>query len=198
MRKLLLTICLLLIALPCQAQMLQGCVAGSGAAATSCTGTTNQIESLDVSGEVNFASLNATLYRATEIVYAGTTGTLCRIDLNLNCTTSDCTQVLTAHLYADSGSDEIGSLISTCSGTYNTESLETSDTYISFTGCSGTVTNGTKYWVTFSASGYNTTDYIKFSTDLTCTTEKIGYGATDSGLTYSTGACGVIKMFIME
>lgn len=176
----------------------QAVVSAGGAAETSCTGATNQLESFTASGIVNLGGSSANLWRASEIVYAGTTGTLCKLVANVKCTTEDCTQVITGKLYSDNGSDEVNTLVGSCTGTYDSAALSTSDTDIDLTSCSGTITNGTKYWLVLTANSADGTNYIKLSTDSTCTTEKVGYSADGSTWTYATGTCGVFKIYILE
>ncbi len=60
-----------------------------------------------------------------------------------------CTQVITGKLYSDNGSDQVNTLVGSCTETYDSAALITSDTDIDLTSCSVTITNGTKYWFSF-------------------------------------------------
>jgi Tfp pilus assembly protein PilX len=169
-----------------------------------CTGATNQLESFVANGEANFASASTNLWRASEIVYAGTTGTACKLVANLNCTTTDCTAVITGYIYSndptgDGGAaDGVGTVVGTCTGTYDSTPLTADDTDIDLTSCSGTLTNGSKYWIITKSDGYNGTNYFKLGNDSTCTTEKIAYSGDGTTWTYATGNCNTFKLYILE
>jgi hypothetical protein len=172
---------------------------GGAVAALTCSGVTIQQSETTLNSAVNFASSAAINdWRATEITYGGSTGTLCRFDVNINCTTSDCAQIITGHLYADSGSNTVGALVADCSGTYDTAPLSTDDTWVSFSSCSGTITNGTKYWLVITSNSVNGTNYIELSTDSGCETENHGYSGDGASWTYATTYCMMYRVYILE
>lgn len=176
----------------------------TGAAGASCTGATNQLESLTAGSVSNFGASSVSLWKASEIAYAGTTGTLCKLVVTMKCTTENCVQIVTGKLYSndptgDGGAaDGVGSLIASCTGTYDSAALGTSNADISLTSCYGTLTNGTKYWLVLNADDYDGTDYLHIATDSTCTTEKNAYGSDGASWTYGTGTCYVFQVYILE
>ena len=92
----------------------------------------------------------------------------------------------------------VGTVVGTCTGTYDSTPLTADDTDIDLTSCSGTLTNGSKYWIITKSDGYNGTNYFKLGNDSTCTTEKIAYSGDGTTWTYATGNCNTFKLYILE
>lgn len=199
MKRLILILFILVLSVPCEARMSLMQLCGNTPVAGTCSKTTNQIEAFVADSTANWGSAASLQWIATQITYGGTTGSLCAIDLLVQSASGDSTHITTAKLYTDSGSDTVGTLVSTCSGTYDTEPLTTTAEYVPYTGCSGTVTNGTKYWIVFYADKADSTNRLIYSTDSSCTTEKIRI--SEDGSTWADAGnirCIAIKLYILE
>lgn len=200
--KKLIYICLLFLPFLChgaafQGVMLTGCAVNAGGVAKTCSGATVQQQEISESASMSFAYHP---WNTTQITYAGTTGTLCRIDGFLKCQTSDCTQTITMYLYSDSGSDTVGSLLGTMTTVLDSADWDTTYTWRPQSTCTGTctLTNGTKYWIIWKANTGDPTNYILLRTDNSCVVQKRGYSDNGSSWTYSTDGCVDHKIYILE
>jgi len=131
---------------------------------------------------------------ATQFVYTGTTGTLCRIDVAFVKVASP-TGNLNVCLYSNN-EGEVGTEIA-C-GTIDSGTFTDSMAWYSAT-VETTITNGTTYWIVVEDPSADGTNYQQWGTDNTCTTENMR-GSAD-GTTWSdngTASCYEIRLYIKE
>jgi hypothetical protein len=199
MRKLLIILFLLislLTATPIQsATMVSGrpCPGGAGAA---CTGATQQepTDMDDNSSVYTIGRYTAADWLATQFIYTGTTGTLCRIDVAFVKVGSP-TGNLNVCLYSNN-EGEVGTEIA-C-GTINSGSFTDSIAWYSAT-VDTTITNGVTYWIVVNDPSADGTNYQQWGTDNTCTTENMRGSADGTTWTSnSTAACQEIRLYIKE
>lgn len=173
----------------------------------SCSGTTNQADSLAVDnhGYSDIAKVSAFVWNAIRVQYKGTNGAeLCRIDLILKktCGTS-CTGNLDVDLYSDDGggTPHPSSSLSSCDAKA-IDSLQTTAQWESFANCSNSVslTTDTYYWIVIRKdAAADATNYASIAYDNTCTLERVDYDDDGSGWsTYNTTLCFAHKYYGLE
>jgi len=92
---------------------------------------------------------------------AGDTYTLTDLDLYLSRAAGVMSGNITAYIYSDNGSGNSPvSLIGTGSDTVDSSTIGSSEAAIRFTGLSASIVNGTTYWIVYTKSSLNATDYV--------------------------------------
>lgn len=170
----------------------------SGGAATSCTEATLQMSETTRTSAYDFGKFSNQMSISSEIVYSGTTGTLCSLHIYLNCagTCASTTGTATISLY-DDNSGVPGNKLTDC-GTIAGTALTTSSTEYTFNSCNTTVTNGLTYHIVVSADVANATNYLQVNYDNTCTTEVMNYKGSGEWASLTTANCMMWKMYIKE
>jgi hypothetical protein len=183
---------------PAEARMLmmQGGVPVVGG--LTCTGTTIQTEESTYGFDgINIGQYAISMYSGG-VLYAGTTGTLCQIKLNLVLSTADAPAgSMTAYLYANASDKPTGSALSTC-GPINASSLTTSMAEYTLACSDYTITNNTIYHLVFSSS-ITADPYIKVAIDLDCAEDYQNF-SNDGGSVwqYNANNCFMHKIYIKE
>lgn len=202
MKRLILAIylCLLMVS-PAFAWMGAVGVGASGGSALSCTGATVQ-QSEEAANSTQKFSDGAFDWIASEILYSGSTGSLCRLDVYLTGSTGSETGTITSYIYSDNATGDVpGSLVANC-GTYDAAGLSASPTYswISFTSCDATITNGVTYWIVLTRNTQDGTNYPLLVLDSSCAVELVKRGGDITAMTStaSSTSCGAFKLYIKE
>lgn len=176
-------LCIVLFSLACASALGWGLVGRTGTVATggaSCD--TNQQGELGAS-DGTYQTFNSVSYHATQF-QASNTYTVCSVDVYLQASGSP-TMNVTASIWRDDGLggtlDNPLTQIGDASTPVSMSGLAASETKVTFTGISATVTNGTLYWLVLHADATSGSDYILWHYDSSGAVEDIERDADGAG-----------------
>lgn len=169
-----------------------------GGGGGSCTRVTIQQQEATASGNIPWNGATSSNYYATQLVYSGTTGTACSLDVNIAKVAAP-TGNIAAAILNDSGTDTPGAVLTTC-GTMDVATLGTSLEWKTFSCSDATLTNGTKYWVRlYHPSADDGINKLMWGYASNAVTKRYAYstdGTTYSG--YQTAEGLNFKLYIKE
>jgi hypothetical protein len=149
---------------------------------------------------LSFGKGAATDWAASQFVYAGTTGELCKVYFYLSKTGSLAGKSIYAYIYTNDGaSPPHPAAQHVACGSMDADTIEAGAWY-GFS-CSGVnLTNSDTYWgVLELRTAGDTSNYVTFYADSSCATERLDYG--DPGVAWNnstTALCGNMKLYILE
>lgn len=178
------------------ATMVSGRPCAGGAAALSCTGATLQQSEESTTNDSNIGAAATATWKASEIAYSGTTGTLCKVSVALRKVGTP-TGNATMYIYSSTSHNPNASLGS-C-GTLDISTLTTDYAWKDFTCNIASFTNGTDYHIVINSPYIDGSSYIQWATEASCAVENIDYA--DDGADWKTTSvvyCTTFKLYILE
>jgi hypothetical protein len=142
----------------------------------------------------NIGENSVNKYGSTKFVADATTGTICKICLDLNKVGSP-TMNFDVQIWADSGGVP-SSMVSNGDFTGMNAANIAGSFADCFTGGSAVLTNGTTYHVVIIADAVNGDNYFRIVKDSNCTTESMAIDADGASFTeIETNKCGMVKLY---